>query len=59
MVVPYEGFILTPNWYEPPPVPPAAVPFPIPSIKILFEKIVLGETKTLQFANMSMRDLKL
>ena len=29
------------------------------SIKILFEKVVLGETKTLQFANMSMRDLKL
>jgi len=29
------------------------------SIKILFEKVILGETKTLQFANMSMRDLKL
>jgi hypothetical protein len=29
------------------------------SIKLLFEKVVLGETKTLQFANMSMRDLKL
>jgi hypothetical protein len=29
------------------------------SIKILFEKVVLGETKNLQFTNMSMRDLKL
>jgi hypothetical protein len=29
------------------------------SIKILFEKVVLGEAEKLQFANMSLRDLGL
>lgn len=29
------------------------------SIKLLFEKVVLGETQNLQFANMNMRDLRI